>query len=221
MPTRPTLIVDGDQMLAAGGFLALRRLHLRTQRPDGTVSRPFVNDQLVRPYGQDAVIVAVHHRDAAGVVHVLLRDCMRPSPFFGRDAAAAPLPEEPSGLYQVELVAGIIETGDLGEIGLRARAAAETWEEAGFRVEPGSVILLGAGGFPSPGAMSEKFYFTAVEVDPTAQQEPPGDDSPMEEGGATHWRTLDEAIAASVRGELCDLKTELGLRRLRDHLAAG
>jgi hypothetical protein len=34
----------------------------------------------------------------------------------------------------------------------------------------------------------------------------------------TRWLGLDDAIAACVRGELADLKTELGLRRLRDHL---
>jgi hypothetical protein len=34
----------------------------------------------------------------------------------------------------------------------------------------------------------------------------------------TWWVDLDEAIAASVRGELEDAKTELGLRRLRDWL---
>jgi len=33
------------------------------------------------------------------------------------------------------------------------------------------------------------------------------------------WHALAEAIAACVRGDIADLKTELGLRRLRDHLA--
>ena len=47
-----------------------------------------------------------------------------------------------------------------------------------------------------------------------------GDGSPMEEGARTTWLLLDDAIAACVRGELADLKTELGLRRLRDHLAS-
>jgi ADP-ribose pyrophosphatase len=102
---------------------------------------------------------------------------------------------------------------------LRSRAAHEVHEEAGFRVDPAAIALLGAGMYPSPGSMVEKFYFAAVEVDP-AQQEPlAGDGSPMEEGATTRWLPLDDAIAASVRGELCDLKTETGLRRLRDYLA--
>jgi hypothetical protein len=66
--------------------------------------------------------------------------------------------------------------------------------------------------------MMEKFYFTAVEVDPVAQQPLAGDGSPMEEGASTRWMAIDAAIAACVAGEIIDLKTEAGLRRLRDHL---
>ena len=66
--------------------------------------------------------------------------------------------------------------------------------------------------------MVEKFYFVAVEVDPTTQRPLAGDGSPMEDGARTRWLALDDAIAACVRGDITDLKTELGLRRLRDHL---
>jgi ADP-ribose pyrophosphatase len=130
----------------------------------------------------------------------------------------APLPEAAPGLVVTELVAGIIEVGDRGEAGLRRRAADETFEEAGFVVDPQSIVVLGGGTLPSPGCMVEKFYFTAVEVDPSAQQALEGDGSPMEEGATTRWLTLDDAIAACTRGEISDLKTELGLRRLRDYL---
>jgi ADP-ribose pyrophosphatase len=165
-------------------------------------------------------VVAVFARTAAGV-QVLVREGLRPALVFGRVAARAPLPEPPPGLFLTELVAGILEAGDRGEAGLRTRAAHETAEEAGFSVEPSSVLLLGAGGYPSPGAMVEKFYFTAVKVDPASQQPLPGDGSPMEEGARTRWLALDAAIAACERGDIVDLKTELGLRRLRDHLARG
>ena len=117
-----------------------------------------------------------------------------------------------------ELVAGIVEEDDRGLAGLVARAAAEVHEEAGFVVEPSAIVVLGAGSLPSPGCMVEKFYFCAVEVDPAAQQSIAGDGSPMEEGAATRWMLLDDAIAACTRGDVPDLKTELGLRRLRDHL---
>lgn len=209
-----SLVIDRDERAGEGGFLAIRRLRLRNQRPDGSLSRGYICDYIVRPYGQDAVVVAIfdaQHR-------VLVRECLRPAIHLGRDPAKAPLPEPPPGLLLTELVAGIIEAGDHGEAGLRARAAAEVAEEAGFVVDPERVVLLGKGLLPSPGSMVEKFHFAAVEVDPAAQQPLEGDGSPMEEGATTRWLPLDEAIAMCVRGEISDLKTELGLRRLVDHV---
>ncbi|HEY6034685.1 MAG TPA: hypothetical protein VIV58_10510, partial [Kofleriaceae bacterium] len=187
-------------------------------RADGSLSAPYTNDAVVRPYGQDAVVVAIYAR-VAGEVHVLVRAGMRPTVALGRDPSAAPLPEDPPPLFVTELVAGILEVGDRGEAGLARRAAAETLEEAGFVVDPANVIVLGAGAYASPGSLFEKEYFTAIEVDPETQVELEGDGSAMEEGASTRWLPIDAAIAACVRGEICDLKTEVGLRRLRDHLA--
>ena len=212
-------VIDSDERVGEGGFLAIRRLRMRNRRADGTISPPYVCDAIARPYGQDAVVVAIYAR-AAGGVQVLVRDGLRPALLAGRDPARAPLPEPAPGMFLTELVAGILEPGDVGESGLQQRAAHEVEEEAGFVVEPSAVVLLGAGAYPSPGSMVEKFYFTAVEVDPAAQQALAGDGSPMEEGARTRWLPLDQAIEAGVRGELVDLKTELGLRRLRDHLSA-
>ena len=152
-------------------------------------------------------------------MQVLVRDGLRPALAFGRAPELAPLPEPPPGPFLTELVAGILEAGDRGEEGLRSRAAHEVAEEAGFEVDPAAVVRLGAGSYPSPGSMIEKFYFVAVEVDPRAQRPLAGDGSPMEEGARTRWLPIDDAIAACERGELPDLKTELGLRRLRDYLA--
>ncbi len=212
-------VIDSDERVGTGGFLEIRRLRMRNRRADGSLSAQYVCDSIARPYGQDAVIVCVFARTARGI-DVLVRDGLRPPLSLGRDAAIAPLPEPASGMFVTELVAGIIEPIDRGESGLRARAAAEVLEEAGFVVEPAAVIVLGAGSLPSPGALIEKFYFCAIEVDPATQQSLTGDGSPMEEGARTRWLDLDAAIAACVRGELCDLKTELGLRRLRDHVRA-
>jgi ADP-ribose diphosphatase len=212
-----SLIVDGDDRVGEGGFLAIRRLRLRNRRDDGSASELYICDAVVRPYGQDAVVVCVFARDP---LRVLVRDGLRPTVALGRDPAIAPLPEAPPALVVTELVAGILEVGDRGEAGLRERAAHETLEEAGFVVEPAAIVVLGAGTLPSPGCMVEKFYFTAVEVDPTRQLPLEGDGSPMEEGATTRWLPLDAAIAACVRGEISDLKTELGLRRLRDHVTA-
>jgi ADP-ribose pyrophosphatase len=211
------LVVDRDERVGEGGFLAIRRLHLRNRRDDGSLSSPYICDSIARPYGQDAVVVAVYARNPT---RVLVREGLRPAIALGRDAARAPLPEAAAGMWLVELVAGIIEDGDRGEAGLRIRAAHEVEEEAGFAVDPARVELLGAGMLPSPGSMVEKFYFAAVEVDPSAQHALEGDGSPMEEGARTRWLSLDDALAACMRGEISDLKTELGLRRLRDHLEA-
>jgi ADP-ribose pyrophosphatase len=211
-------VIDGDELVGEGGFLAIRRLRMRNRRADGSLSPPYLCDAIARPYGQDAVVVAVYARTDGGV-QVLVRDGLRPSLLLGRDPTRAPLPEPPPGMFLTELVAGILEPGDVGVDGLRQRAAHEVEEEAGFIVEPAAIALLGAGAYPSPGSMIEKFYFTAVEVDPSTQQPLSGDGSPMEEGARTRWLPLDHAIDACVRGELADLKTELGLRRLRDHLA--
>jgi ADP-ribose pyrophosphatase len=211
------LVVDTDERVGDGGFLAVRRLGLRNIRGDGSTSPPYICDVVVRPYGQDAVVVAIYAR-VGGEVRVLVRQCLRPAIALGRDASAAPLPEAQPELFQTELVAGIVEVGDHGPAGLATRAAHEVHEEAGFAVEPSSITVLGAGMLPSPGCMVEKFYFTAVEVDPASQVALVGDGSPMEEGATTRWLALDDAIDACVRGEIADLKTELGLRRLRDQL---
>ncbi len=213
-------VIDSDELVGQGGFLALRRLRMRNRRADGSLSPPYVCDAIARPYGQDAVVVAVYARTPGGV-QVLVRDGLRPALLAGRDPARAPLPEPPPGMFLTELVAGILEPGDVGADGLAQRAAHEVEEEAGFTVDPAAVALLGAGAYPSPGSMVEKFYFTAVEVDPAAQQALAGDGSPMEEGAKTRWLPLDAAIDACMRGDLADLKTELGLRRLRDHLSTG
>jgi len=213
------LVVLSDDTHGAGGFLAVRRIRLRNRRDDGSLSAEYISDSIARR-AQDAVVVAIYARTSRGI-EILVRDGLRPALVFGRDPARAPLPEPPPALFLTELVAGVIEPEDRGEAGLRARAVAEVREEAGFVVAPAAIELLGGGGlFPSPGAMVEKFYFACVEVDPAAQQPLAGDGSPMEEGATTRWLPLDAAIAACVRGELVDLKTELGLRRLRDHLSA-
>jgi ADP-ribose pyrophosphatase len=212
-----SLIIDSDERVGEGGFLALRRLRMRNRRVDGSASKPYICDAVVRPYGQDAVVVAIYARTPRGL-EILVRECLRPVLQLGRDPARAPMPERPYGMFLTELVAGIIEEDDHGEAGLRTRAAAEVLEEGGFVVDAAAITLLGAGMLPSPGCLVEKFYFVAVEVDPAAQLALEGDGSPMEEGATTRWLTLDDALAACMTGGISDLKTELGLRRLRDAL---
>lgn len=208
--------VQGDE----GGFMAIRRLGLRNIRKDGSRSEPYVCDFVVRPKGIDAVVVAIYHRHSKGV-SVLLREGLRPALSHGRAPELLPVPDPRPYLGLTEVVAGIIERDDRGEEGIRRRAALEVHEEAGFVVSPDAIEMLGAGSFPSPGSMPERFWFTAVEVvDPRAQQPPQGDGSPMEEGATTRWLELSDAIAGCVSGEIEDAKSELVLRRLHERLAA-
>ncbi|MSP15597.1 MAG: NUDIX hydrolase [Myxococcales bacterium] len=201
-----------------GGFLAIRRVGLRNVRSDGTRSLPYVCDFLARPMGIDAVVVAIYAR-SGGTVRVLLRDGLRPPLHLGR--AAAPVSDDRTRLFSRELVAGIVERDDRGEAGLLRRAVLEVEEESGLIVRPDQMVVLGAGVFPSPGAMPERFHLYAVEVDPAAEHERRpmrGDGSPMEEGARLVWMELGAAIRACVTGELEDAKTELGLRRLAELL---
>ena len=206
-----------DETVGQGGFLAIRRLRCVNVRPDGTRSAPYLCDFLVRPKGLDAVVVAVYAR-AGGRTRVLLRDGLRLPLHVGRPATATPIPDAKTYLFFREVVAGIIEVEDVGEEGVRRRAAIEVEEEAGYHVDAARVDILGAGTFPSPGAMAEKFWLAAVEVDPSAVTHAAGDGSPMEEGATVEWLDLDDAIAACVAGEIEDAKTELALRRLADRL---
>ena len=218
MDTIVDIEVLSDELVGReGGFLAIRRLRLRNRRADGSHSAPYLCDFLARPYGVDAVVVALYHRAADGV-RVLVRDCLRPPLALGRPSEILPVPDRRRYLLFTELVAGIIEREDTGIDGIKRRAAEEAREEAGFGIDPDQVMLLGDV-FPSPGAMAEKFWLTAAEVaDPDDRLPPEGDGSPMEEGGVIRWMLLDEAIAACVRGDIEDAKTELALRRLRDRL---
>lgn len=209
-------IVSDDTHGAKHGWLFVRSLVLRNRDTDGELSAPYTCDFVVRPVGTDAVVVALWHRDADGRVHVLLRRGLRPGLALGRAPESLPIPDESPGPWTIELVAGIVEIGDRGVDGVKRRAAQEAAEEAGFTVAPADVELLGAGTFPTPGSMPEKYWLTHARVDPNAQHAAPGDGSPLEHHADTWWCELDLAIADCVAGKIVDAKTELVLRRLRD-----
>lgn len=210
--------IESDERVGEGGFLCVRRMRLRARRADGSRTAVFLSDYVERPRGLDAVVVGLWHRDVAGQVQVLLRQGQRPALHFGRPPERQVVPDRQRYLLFTELVAGILEEQDRGEEGVRARAAAEAWEEAGLRVDPARVQILGGGVFPSPGMTPERFFLTAAEVDPTEAAPPRGDGSPMEEGARLRFVPLAEALRMCERGEVEDAKTELLLRRLRDAL---
>jgi ADP-ribose pyrophosphatase len=197
--------VTGDQRVGEGGHLRLRRMRMRLLLSDGSRTSEGSWDYVERPMGLDAVVVALFRR-RPGALEVLLRHGVRVPVQFGR-------PEKPSALLFPELVAGILEPGD----DVFQRAADEVMEEAGLRVPPTSVEVLGPAVFPTPGMCAEVFQFVCCEVAPDALAHPPGGDgSPFEEGARLEWVSLDEALARCASGEIRDMKTEVGLRRLRE-----
>jgi ADP-ribose pyrophosphatase len=209
--------VVSDTRAGEGGFLRLRRLRLRLVLADGARTAEGLYDYVERPKGLDAVVLALWSRAPDGAVHVLLREGLRVPIVFGRPEH--PRAQPPQRL--AELVAGILEAGEDSDSALRERAAAEAYEEAGLRIEPGAVRALGPPGFPTPGMCAERFHFASCEVQWGAIAQahlPPGDGSPFEEGARLRWLPLAEALALCTRGELQDLKTEVGLRRLQEQL---
>ncbi len=209
-----------DRARCDEGFLRLRRLRARNRRTDGSASREYPIDVIDRPT-LDAVAVCLYARTPAGV-EILTRRGLRPAAYFRRGKVAA-LPEREYLLVE-ELVAGVLEPGEVGLDALRRRGADEVREEAGIEIAPEALTTLGGPFFPLPGIVSEKIHLLAGEVPRppgaslyAAPQE--GDGSPLEEGAVLAWRELGAALAACERGEIEDAKTELALRRLSARLA--
>ncbi len=192
------------------GFLHLKRLLCRNHHGDGSTSRDYRVDVVDRPI-PDAVAVLIWRRGPHGV-EVLTRKTLRPAAHF-RGRMALPVPDPRPYLLLEELVAGVLEPQDRGEEGLRRRAAEETLEEAGYRVRPDEVTLLGGSFFLAPGILSEKIHPTAVDVTGKPQEAPPGDGSPLEEGATLHWWPIDDLLQACRRGEVEDAKTEISVVR--------
>jgi ADP-ribose pyrophosphatase len=204
------------------GFLRLKRLRARNRRADGSTSPEYPIDVIDRPT-LDAVAVCLWARTDRGI-EILTRRGLRPAAYFRRGRVAV-LPE-PEYLLVEELIAGVLEPGELGADALRRRGADEVHEEAGIHLDPASLELLGGPFFPLPGIVSEKIHLLVAEVGrppgpdvAAAPQE--GDGSPLEEGAYLVWRELGEALAACERGEIEDAKTELALRRLWPRLHGG
>jgi ADP-ribose pyrophosphatase len=201
------------------GFLRLKRFRARNRRADGSASREYPIDVVDRPT-LDAVAVCLYARTHRGV-EVLTRRGLRPAAYFRRGKVTV-LPE-PEYLLVEELVAGVLEPGEVGIEALRRRGADEVREEAGIEILPERLEPLGGAFFPVPGIVSEKIHLLAAEVPrPVAvgRHAAPheGDGSPLEEGAVLEWRELNGAIAACERGEIEDAKTEIALRRLAARL---
>lgn len=192
-------------------FLSLYRLGVVNVYRDGTRSAEYGWDAVLRRDLDAVVLVLVS--GASGAERVCLRSCVRP-PLALRGEARLPIAEpRPSG-WLWELPAGLLESEDRGITGIRARAAAEALEETGLRIPAESFAPLGAPLLMSSGVIPERLHFLEARVERERDEEPRGDGSPAEERAEVIWVDLAEALEMCRSGEIEDLKTELGLRRL-------
>ena len=200
--------------------MGIVRRRLRAHYPDGTSSAPFVYDEVHRA-ALDAVILCAHFRDGAGKRHVYLRSAVRP-PIAFRDPARSPRPSiDPPGGFLWELPAGLVETSEQSEAGLRHAAQREIREELGFEVALEALSELGASIFPVPAFIAERHFFFEVEVDANVRSEPSLDGSALEHGGVVVSLPVADALERCRRGEFQDGHTELGLRRLAERYPDG
>lgn len=205
---------------SGAGFMRIVRRRLRAHYPDGTSSEPFVYDEIDRD-AIDAVVLSAHFLDASSVRHVYLRSAVRP-PLAFRDRTRSPLPaQDPPGGFLWELPAGLVETSEQSEAGLRHAAQRELREELGFDVTLDALSELGPSIFPVPGFIAERHFFFEVLVDPSQRVEPSLDGSALEHGGAVVSLPIREALEHCRRGDFQDGKTELCLRRLVERYPDG
>ena len=199
------------------GFLTLRRLRLRNEYDDGSRSDSYDCD-LVSRRGVDAVVAVLYEIDGTRRVRVLLREGVR-APVYLRHEKRFVHPDRRIYTSVPELVAGIVEADDpSGPAGLARRAAVEAHEEAGLAVPEERFVSLGDETFASPGITDEKLYYCAAPADLGQARGGAGDGSVMEEGAVLRVLDLAAAIEACRTGEVPDMKTEVGLLRLADHL---
>ena len=199
------------------GFLCVSRLLIRNVYDDGSRSQPYPCDVVSRP-GSDAVVAVLYERAGEEDVRVLLRESPR-APVYLRRHKNFVHPDPREYLSVAEVVAGLVEAGDApGPQGLRERAAIEAKEEAGSALPPEAFALIGGETFASPGTSDEKVYYCAAAARLDAADPAGGDGTVMEEHAQLVVRELGDAIQACRSGAIPDMKTEIALLRLADHL---
>lgn len=205
------------QSSCSEGFLTLKRLMVRNQYADGTMSAVYPCDVLHRR-GSDAVVAVLYRIAPDGRIQVLLREAPR-VPIYLRKHATFVHPDPREYLVLMETVAGMVEPSDpSGQAGLAQRAAAEALEETGLELPIDSFLPAGGETFASPGTGDEKLYFQSAPAPLEEATGGTGDGSVMEEWGRPVILDLREAIRRTRSGEIPDMKTEVALLRLADQL---
>jgi len=193
-------------------YLTLYSLRVQNTYTDGTKSDGYRYEGVLRKWLDAVVIVLTANIDDK--VCVCLRTSIRP-PLLLRRTLDLPQPDSATPCALLELPAGLIEDSDKGEAGLMGRAVLETLEETGYSLVEADFSTLGAGVFVSPGVIPEKMLFVTAWIrDIDNRSAPEGDGSLAEEGSDIVWVGVDEALKMCDNGEIVDMKTELGIRRL-------
>lgn len=201
---------------SASAYLSLEALFVQNTYSDGRKSALYRYEAALRKWMDAAVLVLTAEIDEKTCV--CLRTSVRP-PLLLRPELDLPQPDEKRFFALLELPAGLIEGTDRGEEGLRARAVAETLEETGYRLRPEDFSPLGSAPFVSPGVIPERMFFLGAKIsDVEDRTRPEGDGSLAEKGADIVWVRVDEALRMCDKGEIVDMKTELGIRRLASAL---
>jgi ADP-ribose pyrophosphatase len=197
------------------GFLRVARLELRNVYADGSRSAPYPCDIVSRP-GSDAVVAVLYERGERGVLRVCCAGAARSGHLRRHRRFVHPDPRE---YLDHRSRGGIVEPDDgSGAAERQLRASREAHEEAGCEIPAERFREIGGETFASPGTSDEKIYFCASEADLGGAREAPGDGSVMEEAGRLVVLELGAAIEACRSGAIPDMKSEVALLRLADHL---
>jgi len=222
---RPCRRVAGLRILqrldsAGPGFLTLERFRARNLYRHGADSKPY-RFEVVHRRGVDAVAIVPFYVDSrTRRLMVICKVGFRPGLHL-RHRLALPVRGRRRYTWIVEAVAGSLEPGDRGEIGITARARAELYEETGLRPIERRARDLGAGFFPSHGQSTEKVHLRAFRVDPRRAIDPPGDGSVNETDAGTIAVEARRIVALCRAGLIEDPKLEIGASRLLRVLSKG
>jgi 8-oxo-dGTP pyrophosphatase MutT (NUDIX family) len=203
------------ETLGWGHYFKLSRRKIRNLYSDDTKSDWYWVEAAHSPF-YDAVVLLLYVESPGEPVALYLRRSLRPAVAFRRFSPLHLQSDNGEHLAEIwELPAGGIEKVDLepGGGGPRARAVAEAWEEAGFKVQEEDLIPLGKAPYSAPALAGERLNYYICKVNPEDAQPPQGDGHPMETGSELVLLPLPEALQWIDQGKVSDLKTEVGIRR--------
>lgn len=198
---------------------------VRFHYPDGTISEPVVVEMAKRSKMDAVAVVAytipIEQTNVSNPEpQIYLRSALRPGAKM-RDYSASQIPEDDLIHSIYEIPAGMVEPEEIGIEGCREAAAREFSEEIGITLPKERFKLMGARSFPNPGTMPERIFFFRVGIsteEAATRGEPQTDGHPMEQNASIIEVSLSEAKKMIRSGEMCDMKTEVGLYRLEEEL---